>query len=170
MRALVVALIILVSVILETTLFPFLKLSGVAPDIMTTFIVSFGLLGGNPIAPIVGLIGGLVYDIVMGSILGVYALQYMLIGFMIGTLADKFFVGDIIIPVFFTVLSIFLKEAIMLLYAFFMRLEVSAYSILIKVAIPKAIYTAILMPFIYNFMQWLYKYKFMTKRWYFRES
>ena len=44
---------------------------------MTTFIVSFGLLGIN--CPIVGLIGGFVYDMVMGSVLGVYALQYMLI-------------------------------------------------------------------------------------------
>src|SRR5690606_36540636 len=137
---------------------------------MTTFIVSFGLLGGNPIAPIVGLIGGFVYDMVMGSVLGVYALQYMLIGFIIGSIADKFFIGDIIVPMFFSILAIFFKETIMLIYAFFMRLDVSAYSILIKIMIPKAIYTAILMPFIYQFMQWLYRYKFMTKKLYFKEN
>ena len=73
-------------------------------------------------------------------------------------------------PMFFSILAIFFKETIMLIYAFFMRLDVSAYSILIKIMIPKAIYTAILMPFIYQFMQWLYRYKFMTKKLYFKEN
>lgn len=170
MRAGVIALIILLNVIVETTIFPFLKINGAVPDTMVAFIVAFGLLGGNPIAPIVGLLGGLVCDIVMGSVLGVYGLQYMLIGFIVGSIADKFYVGSFITPMIFTIFSIFLKEGMMLLYTFFMRLDVSAYNILVKVIIPEAIYTAILMPPIFYLMRRLYRYKFMTKKWYLKDT
>lgn len=170
MRVGVITLIIILNIIVETTLMPFLKINGITPDIMTTFIVSFGLLGGNPIAPIVGLFAGLLYDMTMGSIIGIYALQYMLIGFVIGSLNDKFYVGSFIIPMAFAAVSIILKEIIMFLYMFFIGLDVSVVSVFLNKTIPQAILTSIITPIIFYMMRKLYRYKFMTKKWYFKDS
>lgn len=149
---------------------PFLKINGITPDIMVAFIVSFGLLGGNPIAPIVGLFAGLVYDMTMGAVIGVYALQYMLVGFIVGSLADKFYVDSFIVPMFFAAVAILLKEAIMILYAYVYRLDLSLFSVLIGRIIPHAILTAIITPIILYMMRKLYRYKFMTKKWNFKDS
>ena len=170
MRVGVISLIILLNIIVETTLMPFLKINGITPDIMAAFIVSFGLLGGNPIAPIVGLFAGLVYDMTMGAVIGVYAFQYMLIGFIVGSLADKFYVDSFIVPMFFAFIAILLKEAIMILYAYISRLDISLFSVLIGRIIPHAILTAIITPIILYMMRKLYRYKFMTKKWNFKDS
>ncbi|NMA96094.1 MAG: rod shape-determining protein MreD [Clostridiales bacterium] len=170
MRVGVISLIILLNIVIETTIMPFLSINGVIPDFMLSFIVSFGLLGGNPIAPIIGFCAGLVYDMTMGAVIGIYALGYMIIGFIIGAIEDSIYVDSFIVPMALAMVAAVFKELIILIYTYIYGMDVSFFNLLLWRIIPHAILTAIATPLILFIMGRLYRYKFMTKRWKFRDS
>jgi len=168
MRVWVILFILLLNIVLQSSFFPFIEIYGAEPDSLMILVVSFALLAGSPTASIVGFCGGLLQDILFGEALGIYALLYMLIGYAIGLVHQKIYVGRIIFPIFFVVIGIIAKEFILLVYIFFMRIEIPFEQLIFRIVIPEAVYTAILMPFVYYLMERLYQFKFMTKKWRFK--
>lgn len=62
----------LVLMLLQTTVFPFIKLLGAGPDVALIFSVLLGFLGGAPVGVAGGLIAGLFLDLWQGRFLGLH--------------------------------------------------------------------------------------------------
>lgn len=168
MRIWIILLILIFNVVIQSTLLPFIEIGGVMPDTLMMLVISFSLLSGNPTSAIIGLCGGLLQDILFGSQLGIYAFQYMVIGYLVGLTRENLYVGPVMFPMVFAATGIFIKQIMMYIYAFFVKMNLPIGDVMLKIALPEAIYTAILMPIIYHYILKLYKHKFMTKRIYFR--
>ncbi len=166
----VIAAILLVNIVIQSAILPFLQIVGVQPDTLMILVISFSLLGGSGTGLTVGLTGGLIQDILYGNSVGYNALVYMLIGFFMGAIHDKVFTDKIIMPSVFVFLAVLIRGVFVWVYMFFSNMQNPFYQSFAVVVLPEAVYTTILMPLIFYIMSMLYEQKFMTKKWHFKQS
>ncbi len=77
---------LLVGILVQTTLMPDVRVRGVAPDLMLLLAICAGMSGGAELGAIVGFCAGLLTDLFLQTTpLGLSALTYCLIGFVVGT-------------------------------------------------------------------------------------
>ena len=81
-RVAVTVLIVLAAYLLQCTLFNHLELAGIKPNLILIVTASFGFMRGQKEGMLVGFFAGLITDIQFGTILGFYALLYLVIGFV----------------------------------------------------------------------------------------
>lgn len=81
-RKLVLAALVLVTFLLQTTVFPNLTIASVAPNLLLILTVAFGFLRGKKEGLFLGFFCGLIIDLFYGDYLGFHALLYMYLGFL----------------------------------------------------------------------------------------
>lgn len=79
--------------VLQPTLGRGIEIWGIAPNLFLCFVVLAGFLRGKTEGAICGCIFGLIYDILIGRMIGVNSLIYLYIGFGSGMLSEHFFGG-----------------------------------------------------------------------------
>lgn len=168
MKYWVIAVILFVNMILQSSLLPFLEVFGIQPDTLMVLVCCFGLLGGSYYGLFTGLVGGLLQDILYGGPIGLAALHYMLIGFLVGQLNERVYLGKLLIPILCAFGGSIVRGMLMMAYMYFMRIEFSASVALSLVILPEALYTALFMPLTFYLMSLLFRQRFMRKRWSFR--
>ncbi|WP_026528915.1 rod shape-determining protein MreD [Butyrivibrio sp. VCD2006] len=148
-RILFTVLSILISFILQTTVFRVLDFSGIVPNLMIILTSSYAFMRGDKSGMIIGMVCGLLVDIFFGTYLGFYALIYMYIGFIIGKFNKIFFPENILLPLALIVSSDFLFGFVcyVLLFMFRNKFNIAYYTI--NVILPEAVYTALAAVFIY---------------------
>jgi rod shape-determining protein MreD len=168
MKIWVIIAILLANIILQSALLPFLQIVGIQPDTLLILVTCFALLAGSNTGMLVGLFGGLLQDILYGNSIGMSALQYMVIGYLIGLLYEKIFVDKIVVPLFIVFCGSLLRGMMMMLYLYFCRVKIPSHYGFALVILPEALYTAVFMPLAFYLMSLLYQQRFMSKRWHFR--
>lgn len=79
--------------ILQPTFARGIEIWGIAPNLFLCFVVLAGFLRGKMEGAICGCVFGLMYDILIGRMIGVNSLIYLYIGFGAGILSEHFFGG-----------------------------------------------------------------------------
>ena len=95
----VVTGIILVSFLLQSTVFQTLSLGSICPNLMVVVTSSFGFMKGKKEGLWVGFFCGLLEDIFYGRLLGMHAMIYMYIGYANGYFNHIFYEDDIKLPI-----------------------------------------------------------------------
>ena len=80
-RKIVIALMILLCFLLQSTLFQALAIGSIIPNLMIILTSSFGFMGGRKEGMIVGFCCGLLEDIFYGRLLGLHSIIYLYIGY-----------------------------------------------------------------------------------------
>ena len=81
-----IAVVIIVALALQSTVLTRATLLGVIPQVLLVVLVSFAYLDGERVGAATGFFGGLLQDfLIVGSIVGLYALVYTLVGFAVGS-------------------------------------------------------------------------------------
>ena len=80
-RKIVIALMVLLCFLLQSTVFQALAIGSISPNLMIILTASFGFMGGRKEGMIVGFFCGLLEDIFYGRLLGMHAIIYMYIGY-----------------------------------------------------------------------------------------
>jgi rod shape-determining protein MreD len=83
-RVLVLAAVVVVGVLLETTVFAELRLAGVRPDLLVLSVVAVAMASGPVSGAAFGFSAGLVADLLFDLPVGVSALVYTAVGFGVG--------------------------------------------------------------------------------------
>lgn len=170
MKVLTITAILLFNIVVQSSLFPFIRVKGAAPDSLMIIVVSFALQTGSISGAIIGFSGGLIQDIIYGNSLGVYAVIYMLIGFSAGLVQDKMFIDYIFFPSAFAFLGSVLKGLMLTVYMFFLRSGITLGFNLRNLVLPEAVYTVLLAPLIYYWIFLLNRKKYMNRKWHFRRD
>ena len=165
MKYWVITAILVGNMILQSTLLPFLQVFGIQPDTLMVLVCCFGLLGGNYYGMFTGLAGGLLQDILYGGPVGMAALHYMLIGYLVGELYERIYLGKLLIPTLSAFGGSIVRGLLMMAYLYFTRVDISASVGLSLVILPEALYTALFMPLTFFLMSLLFRQRFMKKRW-----
>ncbi len=148
-RALANLILILVSFILQTTVFRAFDFGGIAPNLLMITVASSAFIKGDKAGLLTGFFSGLIIDIFFGTYIGFFALIYMYIGFIIGKFHEVFFSQNIAIPIIFITISDFLYGFIcyVLMFLFRTRFDIGYY--MMNVIIPEVVYTALVAIFYY---------------------
>ena len=97
-RKITVFIIIAVCYLLQSTLFKALAFASISPNLLIIVVSAFGFMRGKKEGMFIGFFCGLLLDIFSGSLLGMYALLYMYIGYFNGYFRKMFYPEDIKLP------------------------------------------------------------------------
>ena len=89
-RKIIVILTVIICFLLQSTIFKFLSFASISPNLLIIVTSSFGFMRGKKEGMVIGFFSGLLIDIFYGSVIGLYALLYMYVGYTNG-LSEKCF-------------------------------------------------------------------------------
>lgn len=152
-RCIVVFLEIILSYLLQSSVFPYFELAGVVPDVMLILVVSTAFFKGQNAGVLTGFLAGLLMDFCIGNYLGIFAIFYMVVGYFNGYAAKIFDREDYLLPLGLIAVSELVYS--FLYYVFIVllngRLNIGFY--FGKVIIPRVIYTTFASILLYKFFQ-----------------
>lgn len=151
-RKFAIPLILLILIGLQNSLFEYIKILGVKPDIALVFIISFSLIRGNPWGTVIGIAGGIFEDVFFPGAFGINSLACMLTAFLIGNVETKIYKDNIFVPGLFAFGGTMIKELIVYLFLYLTRTNINLVMVLTNTIIPEAIYNTILIIVFYRYV------------------
>jgi rod shape-determining protein MreD len=88
MRAVRLAVLIALIVVVQVSVFPHLQIAGVAPDLGLIVAIAVGVQLGPEAGALAGFGAGLGYDLFLDTPLGLNALTYALVGYAVGVVTS----------------------------------------------------------------------------------
>lgn len=148
-RKIVLAVTILICFLLQSTIFQKLSFASISPNLLIVVTAAFGFMRGRKEGLFVGFFCGLLMDLFFGSVLGIYALLYMFIGYINGIFKKIFYPEDIKLPIFLIAASDLSFNIVIyfLMFLFRSRFEILYY--FVHIMIPELVYTMIVAVVVY---------------------
>lgn len=151
MKKLIVSTILLIiSYLLQTTLMPAITLANVCPNILLIIIAYIGYINGRTYGMFFGLFGGLLFDLQFNSIIGLYALIYMIIGYLSGICHKIYFREDYTLPVILITVDSIIYGCSIYITEFLFRSRLDYKFYFINIILPETIYTVLVSIIIYK--------------------
>ncbi len=151
-RCITIGVIILISFLLQSTLFHFVALAQVVPNLMLIITMTFGLMRGRKEGLLVGFFSGLLIDIFFGSVLGPYAFIYMTIGYLNGFFHRIYYLEDVLLPMIMITMNELIYNFIIYVCYFLLRNKLSFGTYFKNVILPETIYTIVITLFLYKIL------------------
>lgn len=145
----IVAPLLAVIAILQTSLAPLLPTGQVRPELMLLVVVGWGIVHGGGEAVLWGLGGGIMLDLLSGTPFGLHALTLGAIGLIADLMETNFFRANIFLPPAAAFIATFLylipQAAILQTLGY----PINWVPYILNVVFPTAVLDAVLMPFVY---------------------
>ena len=149
-RFIIQLIIILICFLFQTSVFRFLDLAGIVPNLLLITTVSFGMMRGRKEGMLVGFCSGLLMDIFYGSIIGPYALLYMYLGYINGFFHRVYYMEDILLPMLMVGANDLVFNLLVYVFAYLLRNRLEFGFYFIHVILPELIYTMVITLIIYK--------------------
>ncbi len=156
-RIITLGILIIISFVLQSALFPFIEVSGASPNLLLILTVSFGLMRGRKEGMLVGFFCGFLYDLFFGFAVGPYMIIYMLIGYCNGFFHRFYLVEDILLPIIIITVDDFIFNFITFIIFFVMRNRLNFSTYMKDIILPEMIYTAILTLIVFKLFVYINK-------------
>lgn len=157
MKAIIISIIILVNFILQSTLFQFLRINNVIPNTSLILVICFAINSDKKRAALIGFIIGILQDIIFGKIIGLDALIYLLLGYLISLINKNIFKENFIFPFVFTAFGTVVYYIIGTFFVYFSGFNMDFFGIFKNMLITEVLYNAIVSIVIYNYVYKIYK-------------
>lgn len=151
LNTIIILLIIIINFIFQSTILPRLSLFGVVPNTGLIIVVLISLLKGKGIGSIVGLLIGLLQDIIFSTVIGVNGIIYFFIAYIIGVNEGKLTKDNMLIPIFITFLSTLSYHLLYYVFMFFLGHSINFSIFFKKVVLLETLYNSILSILFYKF-------------------
>lgn len=151
-RAISIAAVILVAFLLQTTIFQSLALADVVPNFLLIVTVTFGYMRGEKEGMYTGFFCGLLVDCVFGSFIGLYALLYMIIGYLNGLCRNLYYSDHIVVTVGLISLSDLIYNFFYYIFEFLFRSRLDFFFYLRRIIIPEMVYTLLAAVVLYHLL------------------
>lgn len=148
---------IIVCFIIQSSMFPFLALADIMPNLLLILTVSSAYMRGRMAGLLIGFFSGLLVDLLYGSyvighyslsgeyvsysIIGIHTLLYLLIGYLIGYTHRFYSHDDYTLPLIITAVSDFIYKFVYYVIEFLLRGRLNFIYYLRRFIIPEVIYT-----------------------------
>ena len=157
-RVIVIAVLIIISFVLQTTLFNYHDVVGVAPDLLLVITMSFGIMRGRREGLLTCFFCGLLYDVFYGTLLGPFMFLYMVIGYVNGFFHRNYMMEDVMLPVIISMVDEMLIQFMIYIFAFLLRNRLSVGYYLIHIILPRTVYTVLITVIVYRVYVRINKY------------
>ena len=149
-RIIVLALLIYVNFILQSTIFGFHNVSGITPNLMLILTMSFGLMRGRKEGLLVGFFCGFLADCMFSSVLGPYMFIYMIIGYVNGFFHKNYIIEDVLLPLVIIIIDEIIFNVSIYIVFFFLRNHLNFGDYLMNIILPETLSTTLLTIFVYK--------------------
>lgn len=150
-RILVYFLEILICFILQSSMFHYVKLAGIMPNLLLILVVSTAYMRGRASGMLVGLFSGLLVDLMYGTrVVGLYALLYLIIGYFMGYTNKIYSRDDYTLPIVFIGISDLFYGFFYYVFEFLLRGRLNFLYYLRRFILPEIIYTIAVSIFLYK--------------------
>lgn len=130
MIILLLVLIIILNTIFQTTILPYFTIFGYLPNTALIFTVIIAVLRGKYYGIFFGLAIGIIQDTLFGTVIGVNALLYAMIGYSVGIAKNVLNTENIIVPTFFTVMATISYNFLYAIVIYFLSREITLYAMI----------------------------------------
>lgn len=156
MKRVYIFLIILINFILQTSLYNFVEIFGEIPNISLILVVIFAINSNEIEGSIIGIVTGLLYDIMVMNVIGINTLIYFVVGIAFGYIGDELNKENTITYVFMTFLASIVWQILMCIILFFLRTNtISTGSIFVQMFI-QIVLNTVLAGLIYNLVVFIF--------------
>ncbi|MCD8053223.1 MAG: rod shape-determining protein MreD [Lachnospiraceae bacterium] len=141
---------VLLAFLIQNNILAVSPLIEATPNLLLIVTFSFGFIRGKKEGMLLGFFCGLLMDICYGEIIGYYALLYLVIGYVNGTLGQLFYTEFLNMPLLLCILSDLIYNLYIYIFGFLLhgRLNLPVY--VANVILPEVVYTAILTLVLYK--------------------
>ncbi|MCR4589474.1 MAG: rod shape-determining protein MreD [Lachnospiraceae bacterium] len=137
-------ILIFIAFALQCTLFKYLSLGKVAPNLLLMLTSLSGFMGGKKEGMFAGFFAGLFTDILYGNgIIGFSMLLFSWIGYICGLFNRLYYPEDVKLPLILTTVSDILYGFLYYVFLFLLRSRLDLQFYFIHVILPEAVYTLI---------------------------
>jgi len=156
-RILVYLIEIIVCFVLQSSMFHYISLVNVMPNLLIILVVSHAYMRGRMTGLLMGFFSGLLVDIFYGNIIGLYALIFMLIGYVMGYVNKVYSPDDYTFPIFMVAISSFLYDFFYYVFEFLLRGRLNFVYYLRRIMLPEILYTVLVSVFLYKLLHMINK-------------
>ncbi len=142
------AAVIVVSFIIQTSLFNFFNIFGTLPNLSLILLVIFAMMTDGITGGILGIITGVMYDAMIYDVFGVYTLAYFFIGSVIGTFNDDMLRENYVSYITVTAVSTVVMHLLIYLILFFLRYRVENAGGIISNILVETVFNTVLVIFV----------------------
>ncbi len=146
---------IIIVLILQTTIFPHIRLVGVMPNLFVVLTAASGFMYGRKFGMYTGFLCGFFIDYIYNDVIGISIAIFVIVGYINGIANKLYFEDDLSIPLASIALSDLLYGLLYYICQFMMRGRFHIWTYVLDIMVPEAIYTIIFGVFVYKFMHWL---------------
>lgn len=162
-RFVVTAVTVIISFILQTSVFEILKLANIAPNVLIILVASISVMRGQKEGMLVGFFSGLLLDIFYGKYLGIYAFLYMLFGFVDGLSNRVYYSDDNFLPLLIIGANDLVYGILMYIGSGLLWNHLHVFYYIRTIILPELVYTVAVGILLYQILlrlnRWLEKYE-----------
>ncbi len=125
MKRLYLILIVFINLILQITIYNFVKINDIVPNIALILVVLFSLTTNEYMGGFIGLFTGLLYDVLIMDIIGINTLIYFIIGVSLGHFSEDINKENKSLFVLITAISSIFYHLFTAFIMFFLRMNIS---------------------------------------------
>lgn len=152
MRWFITAIILIINLILQSTLFEYISIIGIKPNTALIIVVSIAFMRGETEGAITGAFAGFLQDSFFGLFVGLNVFLYMVIGYLCGKFLSGFYKESVIVPILITLISTFCYGFLYYTLSILMRGYTNFPYFLSTIILPEMVYTAIFSVILYKFL------------------
>lgn len=145
-----VAILIILSYVLQVGVFSHFKMAGIAPNIMLILVVSFAAMRGQMEGMLIGFVCGLIMDIFSGDTIGFYALILLILGYLNGFFYQVFFANYSLLPLLLILGNNFIFDFAEYVCNFLLRNRTDLSFYFMKIIMPEVVYTFLVAIFLFH--------------------
>jgi len=141
--------------LIQCTYGRYIEIGGITPNLLIIIPVLFGFLNGKNEGIYVGLVGGLLYDLLFNNIIGFSALIFMYIGYFAGCYYKKYEESEMLFPLLILFLGNMSFEFIAYIGNFLLHNKLDILYYMTRIVIPEVVYTIFVTIIIYKPLTYL---------------
>ena len=151
-RMLAVLIQVVVLYVLQTSVFTSFALAGVVPDLLIILVVAVAFTRGTNRGMLTGFICGLLVDLTYSSFIGLFAMMYLLIGYITGFAHKIYDENDYTLPLILISLSELVYNLMYYVFFYFLNGKLNFGFYFYRFMIPRVIYTVLISILLYRLL------------------
>lgn len=151
-RLIVYFLEIIICYIIQSSMFHYMALANVMPNLLLILVVSTAYMRGRMTGLLIGLFSGLLVDLTFGSIIGLYGFIYMIIGYFMGFANKIYSDDDYTLPILFVAISDLVYGFLYYVFEFLLRGKLNFPYYLVRIILPEIVYTVVASILLYKLL------------------
>ncbi len=158
MRIAILVLISIINLIIQSTFYLYFSQLFILPNTMVILIISFSIVTDDLEGALFGFFNGLLFDIMFGRVIGLYALIGLITGFVSAKPFKEFSPNNFIIPSITIFLGTIFYEIMFFILAYLFKGRTDIFYYLTHLVIPEAIANVMVSIVMYPLMFYFIKY------------